>query len=314
MESPGELFPSSWISGHEITRHKKGAQLRDLEAGSLQPGMLVPRYDYRSQATAFKHMLKISTPIFDKTVEDGTRFRIYRSGTIEVRTLQAYNEEEETIQGVFAIQAPNNKDAGSEGTKRRVRDQEKLVKVTLFVERDPLDTSSLSQKFMPSRRYYVVAQTDAHNTIVTEKLHDGTIILQENPAELQDRNSLAKTVWSKAKQFSTTVADLKLFQTKEMDGSNTSCKMYSYGAYDAVLGTTERDDSSVPSPSPVTAPVTAPQHVPKKAVQEKFVYKKPLNDKTNIKLLMQANSRNVLPVNGQNDEHNKQLLKQASRG
>merc|ERR1719198_131768 len=298
MESPGDLFPASWTSGFEISRRKKGDKLvRDLEVGSLQPGMLVPRPDYGAQATAWEHMLKTSTPIFDKTTEDGRRFRIYRSGTIEVRTVQAHDEEEKTL-CAFTIRAPTAR----KKKELPLSEDEKLVKVTQFVERNPLDTSSLSDKFMPNRCYYVVAQTDAGNTIVTEKLKDGTVTFQENPKDLDDRNSLAKTVRSKSHQFSTTVADLKICQAKLLSKSETSCKKYAYNVYDLILG--KQEDT--------TSCLTAPPRIVQKSVREQFVMLSPMSDKTNAALLMKANSRQVPVVNRHNDAFNKRLLQQAS--
>lgn len=298
MENPGELFPTSWTSGYEISREKKGDKpLRDIEVGSLQPNMLVPRPDYKAQATAFEHMLKTAAPIFDKSTEDGTRFRIYRSGSIEARTVQP-RDGEETILIVFTIQAPKST---CKRPNQHIGIDEKLVKITQFVERNPLDTSNLSENFMPSRCYYVVAETDTGSIIVTEKLKDGTITFQENPEDLLCRNSLAKTVCSKSGKFTTTVADLKCLQTKELSGKDTSCKKYAYSAFNLALGRPEESK----------APLTAPPRVAQKSVKEQFVVQTPLNDNINIQLFLQS-SKQVRPAKGKNDEFNKRLLKQAT--
>lgn len=304
IESPGDMFPMSWTCGYEISRAKKGSkQVRDLEVGSLQPGMLVSRPDYKEQAVVFEHMLKTSTPIFDKMDEGGTRFRIYRCGSIEVRTTQE-RDQDETICVVYNIRAP---EVAGKKPGRSVSEDEKVVKVTQFVERNPLDTSGLTEKFMPSRRYYVMAKTDAGNTIVTERLKDGTITFQENPKDLHDRNSLAKTVRSKAGQFETTLADLKLFQSQELNNSNKSCKKYAYHAYDLAIRTPETMETSEESSSRLTAPTRVPQ----KSVREQLVMQRPKNDQFNVQLFMKAQNL-ILPSKGQNDDFNKQLLKQST--
>ena len=38
--------------------------------------------------TSLKEVLADAAPVFDKSTEDGTAYRIYRFGTVEVRTMQ----------------------------------------------------------------------------------------------------------------------------------------------------------------------------------------------------------------------------------
>merc|ERR1712194_722439 len=76
IEDPGSLFPSCWRSS--IT----GGHVASRNSSTLHA-----RPEYQCESSRFQRVLKTATPIFDKTAEDGTRFRIYEIGTLQVRTL-----------------------------------------------------------------------------------------------------------------------------------------------------------------------------------------------------------------------------------
>merc|ERR1719265_1643121 len=63
--------------------------------------------------------------------------------------------------------------------------QEKLAKVTLYVEHN-----------MQYYHYYVVLESVQGNTVVTEQHQDGSVSFDENPADVSDRNSLAKVMYA----------------------------------------------------------------------------------------------------------------------
>merc|ERR1711972_1022086 len=82
---PGALFPSTWASSVEISRE---------DGASKQGGVLEARPEYKAQAHMFEEALKTAVPVFDKTAEDGAQFRIYRMGSLEVRTTKDYDGQE----------------------------------------------------------------------------------------------------------------------------------------------------------------------------------------------------------------------------
>merc|ERR1719221_952425 len=67
MEEASTLFPSSW-QGEAQQAAQGGA--RELHA----------RPDYKDQAG---RLIKNAVPVFDKSAEDGARFRVYRVGSLE---------------------------------------------------------------------------------------------------------------------------------------------------------------------------------------------------------------------------------------
>eukprot|EP00416_Gambierdiscus_australes_P019815 CAMPEP_0171075636 /NCGR_PEP_ID=MMETSP0766_2-20121228/12898_1 /TAXON_ID=439317 /ORGANISM="Gambierdiscus australes, Strain CAWD 149" /LENGTH=438 /DNA_ID=CAMNT_0011532525 /DNA_START=108 /DNA_END=1424 /DNA_ORIENTATION=+ len=163
--SPGELFPASWASSAEISREDRKKQGCLLHA---HPG-------YRSQAHVLTRVLSSTVPVFDRSAEDGTRFRVYRCGSLEVRTTKEVDGKEE-IGAVFSSRA-----VGESPTPCKSND--KIVKVTEYVERSSKGC-----------HIYVVLETEAKQTIVTEQRNDGTMKWEENPKGLEERSSLAKVL------------------------------------------------------------------------------------------------------------------------
>jgi len=84
--NPGQLFPSSW-------RPSVTAEL------SSQQGSL--RHVHLGATSRFERVLKSSTPVFDNFTEDGARFRLYRVGGCEIRTIQEHGSTE-TIVAVYS--------------------------------------------------------------------------------------------------------------------------------------------------------------------------------------------------------------------
>merc|ERR1712046_173781 len=208
METPGREFPPSWTSAYELLRGEGEGELSSgTVIGSLQPGQLQVRTDYKSQAWVFEHfVLKNHVPVFDKTTEEGARFRIYRIGSIEVRTIQEHAAKE-AIRAIFSIKAVNQE---SSTPCQRADNAEKLLKVTEYVDRALESTAKDLSKV--NRRFYTVAETANGNVIVTEKTREGRLTWIENPKDLEDRNSLAKTIcFEDCTQTNTTVLDLKRY-------------------------------------------------------------------------------------------------------
>jgi hypothetical protein len=87
INAPGAMFPHSWTPSIEISDAMKAAHI-DMK----------PCPEKKEQAAA---LLEYAVPVFDKTTEDGTRFRIYNSGSLEVRTVQMFNGPE-TVGAAFS--------------------------------------------------------------------------------------------------------------------------------------------------------------------------------------------------------------------
>merc|ERR1711948_138913 len=125
------------------------------------------------------HMLEDAlesvVPDFDKVTEDGSRFSIYRIGSLEVRTI-AEQDCEPVICAVFSVHAATE-------DKQAISEQEEVVKATEYVERAGLEF-----------QVYVVLETDQKNKIVVEEMDDNTLRFEENPSNLLDRTSLAKVL------------------------------------------------------------------------------------------------------------------------
>jgi len=88
--APGELFPSSWKPSVEVAEKKDSGELNACH------------YD-NDQEVELQSMLKTVTPAFDKSTEEGIRFRIYQLDSLEVRTTQQSDlGSNETIGAVFS--------------------------------------------------------------------------------------------------------------------------------------------------------------------------------------------------------------------
>eukprot|EP00747_Dinoflagellata_sp_TGD_P065016 gnl/TRDRNA2_/TRDRNA2_154167_c0_seq1.p1 gnl/TRDRNA2_/TRDRNA2_154167_c0~~gnl/TRDRNA2_/TRDRNA2_154167_c0_seq1.p1 ORF type:complete len:450 (-),score=97.87 gnl/TRDRNA2_/TRDRNA2_154167_c0_seq1:60-1217(-) len=169
MTEPGPLYPSSWKSAFEITDGRKVPQVHF-------------RPDYTAEASAFEQILKTATPEFEKSSEDGIKFRIYKFGSLEVRTTTK-PDEKEIIGAVFSTSAPST--AGHQC--QQVNGNEVVAKATEYVEK---------ARNVKGHHSYVVLETEHGNMIVSEVLQDGRVAWESNPKDLEDRNSLAKVLRS----------------------------------------------------------------------------------------------------------------------
>merc|ERR1740123_480868 len=163
----GPLFPSSWNSSIEIEHEEGGSQV------------LRSRPDFKAEESLLEEVLASTIPLFDKKTEDGTRFLIYRLGSLEVRATQA-PDSKRVIGAVFSL--------GSDAKSEEARDGEKIVKATQYVEKASVGRLRC--------RYYVVFETEGGCKVVTERLSNGTVAWKTNPTDVEDRNSLAKVICS----------------------------------------------------------------------------------------------------------------------
>lgn len=217
---PGALFPSTWAPLHEVVGQ------RSLGAN------LVPRPDCLSRKDLFD--LVATTPVSDRATEDGLRFRMYQFGSFDVRTTQAYGGPE-VVGAVFSARAAAPSCAG-----QRVPKDELVAKVTEYVEASA-----------PHFRSYIVAETVQGNMITTMKLPNGSVTWEENPASLEERNSLAKFIRSwdctRGNKSAATVGDLETFkqefESAESGSSHSVRKQYVQSAYNFARGCADRVDS-----------------------------------------------------------------------
>eukprot|EP00747_Dinoflagellata_sp_TGD_P088282 gnl/TRDRNA2_/TRDRNA2_163937_c2_seq1.p1 gnl/TRDRNA2_/TRDRNA2_163937_c2~~gnl/TRDRNA2_/TRDRNA2_163937_c2_seq1.p1 ORF type:complete len:784 (+),score=135.55 gnl/TRDRNA2_/TRDRNA2_163937_c2_seq1:314-2353(+) len=216
----GSWFPPSWTNSHEIKRGRDPQRA----AGVIPAGSsLVVRSDHTVEASLFEHVLKTSEPAFERSTEDGVRFRIYRVGSLEVRTIKEHDGKER-IGMVFSIRSTQDEQ------RRVVGAHELIVKVMQYVTYAG-DSNRVS--------HYAVLQTEKGNFVVTEALRNGTVTWEESPKDLQDRNSLAKVIRSAyCRSAKVTIKDMKLFFSEEQKAfadmgraSHSECKHYAQGFY-----------------------------------------------------------------------------------
>merc|ERR1712039_117882 len=85
-----EHFPSSWTS--------------KLQMGGVTAVELHEKPEYLAEKSEVEAIKEKATMAFEKNTEDGTSFRIYRAGNLELRTTQAHDSEE-TVRAVFSVRA-----------------------------------------------------------------------------------------------------------------------------------------------------------------------------------------------------------------
>ncbi|OLP96686.1 hypothetical protein AK812_SmicGene21056 [Symbiodinium microadriaticum] len=188
--SCGPEFPRSWTSRFTMENGVSPAVMMKLRSAMVQL-----QVDATFQQTLLNDVLPVAAPEFNKATEDGVVFRIYRIGSLEVRTIQEPGSSE-SVAVVFSTRAPSWGHAQRKAVKE-AHGPEKVVRGRLYLE--ALDAESarrLDMRWSSKRsdycHYYVVLETEGNNTIVTEKLADGSTLMFMNPDGLEDRNSMAK--------------------------------------------------------------------------------------------------------------------------
>jgi hypothetical protein len=186
MGDPGPIFPSSWSPSFEIARGRTPIRVPE----GLANGVLEERPEYCKGrvGSVLAHVLQVSAPVFDRSTEEGIRYRIFRLGSLEVRTLQE-NNGEQVIGVVYSIRSRSPTDKDKE---KRLQDNDSFFKITEYVEAafvgEAMDRCQ-------SHFYVVLASLGGHH-VVTERLGDGKVTWEVDPEDLEDRNSLAKVMRS----------------------------------------------------------------------------------------------------------------------
>lgn len=218
VDSPGTCFPASWTPSVEVARGDVLAQAGDGRRKSSMRSR--PEYCKGEAAALLQEVLSTVTPTFDKLTEDGERFLIYQVGSLEVRTTQDVFGKE-NIGAVFSrfLQV----DAEDAKISQKISGQEQIVKATMYVERACVILLN-APNF--SFHYYVVLETEKGRMIVTERLSDGQVSWNEDAADVQDRNSLAKVMHSTDRSPQITVNDIRIRQSSEATKVAQTSKRY----------------------------------------------------------------------------------------
>lgn len=228
FDNPGPLFPTSWTPSLEVAGTKTSEHVL-AEARSLQA-----RTDYKSEA---EEVLKSAAPAFCKKTEDGTSFRIYRVGSLEVRSTQEYDGEE-AVGAVFSVRGKADP-KGNLGAARCAGGREKIQRVTEYVQKVARSGAAVDSTYFADYRYYTVLETETGITILTEQLKEGVVTWEENVADLEDRNSLAKVIRSANCQAGVAVQDLRVHRVQVLQNCQWSLKhgqSYATSAFTMALG------------------------------------------------------------------------------
>lgn len=190
METPGHPFPPSWTDSFKLAQ--AGARSVHVKAE-------IPKGDF-----------KASAPVFDKTMEDGARFRIYSLNGIEVRTIQE-SDGDEMAGAAFSVRAPQR------ASLRAVPEDEKVIRATEYVEKADGEC-----------RFYIVLETEQGSRIATEKLADGSVTWDENFESQELRDAEAKVL--KTVEARATVKEMKAATSGNHTYSSCSeRKRYAHG-------------------------------------------------------------------------------------
>eukprot|EP00930_Biecheleria_cincta_P060789 TRINITY_DN4638_c0_g1_i4.p1 TRINITY_DN4638_c0_g1~~TRINITY_DN4638_c0_g1_i4.p1 ORF type:complete len:1016 (-),score=215.54 TRINITY_DN4638_c0_g1_i4:82-3129(-) len=213
VDKPGSDFPSSWTSHFQI--EKEG---RTQTSGAAdQHGLVKIEVDLAFQKLLLSDVLPSAGPEFNKSCEDGVIFRIYRIGSLEIRTTQE-RDCEEVVGAVFSRRAPSWQLSSGKRAKA-VGEKEAILKAKVYVEAvEASNSQSASAQLYgdpnkPIGHFYVVLETAASNVIVTERLANGSISWAVNSDSLDDRNSLARLLFT-IDCADTTVQAIKNLQAK----------------------------------------------------------------------------------------------------
>lgn len=196
----GHDFPRSWTSRFQI--EKDG--LAPKTEASNKTGLVKVEIDKAYSASLVRDVLPTAAPEFQEKTEDGTCFRIYKIGSLEIRTTQERFAEEQ-IGVVYSSRAPTWNLAA---TSQELSEREKVVECKVFLEAAEGDVVGKQPHHL-----YMVCITANKNVIVTEKLANGSTIFLVNPKSLEDRNSLAKQLFKSDCVEQAIVKDVKTQQT-----------------------------------------------------------------------------------------------------
>lgn len=203
----GSEFPSSWTAQFMVAQPSQSVASHE----ALRSSLVQLQADDTFQQSLMKDILPEVAPEFKKATEDGVVFRIYRLGSLEVRTVQEEPNHPETIGVVFLSKAPNWSLHRAKGVSDG-HHEEKIVRAKLYLEGGKYLSQNPSGKRLSQCHHYVVLHTEHGNVIVMEMLADGSTTTAVNPQAVEVRNSLAKLLRTvdDCEQRNVTYGDLKV--------------------------------------------------------------------------------------------------------
>eukprot|EP00930_Biecheleria_cincta_P018205 TRINITY_DN14262_c0_g1_i1.p1 TRINITY_DN14262_c0_g1~~TRINITY_DN14262_c0_g1_i1.p1 ORF type:complete len:1026 (+),score=214.71 TRINITY_DN14262_c0_g1_i1:23-3100(+) len=236
VDNAGATFPSSWTSGFQIERD--GHSKKATAAG--KHGFVQVQVDAAFQKTLLDDVLPVAAPEFQKATEDGTLFRMYCIGSLEVRTTEELGGKE-SVEAVFSRSMPAWQLSSGEKAKE-FREEEVVLKAKIYIEAmDAQRDICLSGAARPVGHFYVVLETAASNFIVTERLKNGSIAWAVNPDNLDDRNSLAKLLFTADSKSSMTLRDVRNAQVRNSgrlpaNATSSASKSYAKTIFQLISG------------------------------------------------------------------------------
>jgi len=218
-ESAGELFPSSWTPAVR-TPSAQASLLR-----SLPPGSALPRPERLLRATA---------PLLDRQTEDGLRFRVYRAGSLEVRTVQQPGGEE-TLEAIFAVAPASSSTSSASLPEASAIGAARVAKVLELVESDERETAQTAGLVRARpHRFFLKVETEAGPAALVEQSLPFAW-LSPAPRGLEERCSLAKVTRSAdCRGSDLTVADIKRFHNEVSQESAACWSDYSRELFERV--------------------------------------------------------------------------------
>jgi hypothetical protein len=182
---PGPLFPSSWTPAFEVARGRTPIRVQDGQPNGVLE--LRPEYCKGVVSAVLARVLHVSVPVFDRTTEEGMRFRIFKIGSLEIRTTQELLGDE-IIGAVFSVRSRSSGTQEHREKQVHIQGEDSFIKVTEYVEAAFENDAS---DFLECQ-YYIVLETQSGRRVLTERLRDGRVTWEEDPDDLEDRCSLAK--------------------------------------------------------------------------------------------------------------------------
>ncbi|CAJ1395203.1 unnamed protein product [Effrenium voratum] len=223
----GQDFPRNWTSRFQIEK----------DGHSTKPGLTTNaglnkvELEDAFAVKLVKEVLPNAAPDFQKSTEDGAVFRIYRIGSLEIRTTQEKFGPEKV--GVVYSGCTPTWNMASAAVD--LPEREKLQEIKIFLE--AAEEASDKQPY----HFYVVCHTVKKNIIVTERLANGSTTFVVNPKNLEDRNSLAKHMFKADCLETSTLKDLKIMQVnmnRTEAVSLSARKQYVKSVFNKVTGKT----------------------------------------------------------------------------
>eukprot|EP00439_Symbiodinium_sp_Y106_P086985 s383_g37.t2 len=215
MANPGNEFPRSWTSRFQVENEGRISYTAPTKFGLVKLDV-----DENFKHSLLEDVIPKAVPEFDQVTEDGVAFRIYKLGSLEVRTIQEV-EKPEMVHVVFSSRAVSWETKGSK--PQDVLGKEKLSRCRVYVE---------AMEHEACNNYYIVLETIEKTVVVSERASDGSLYWLQNPHNLEDRNSLAKLLFTADCKEGLRMSDVRQhFEAQPRDTDGEHRKRYAKALY-----------------------------------------------------------------------------------